>query len=116
MIMKSKMHLFIFLAMILGIITGLLLNGMDNAEISGKILSVFDLFGKTTFIYALKMIVAPFIFFSILNAISSLSFAGELKSLGTTVNMFRTSTNVMDDCAGCVIVNRFDSRLNRDSF
>ena len=93
--MKSKLHLLIFLAMILGIITGLLLNGMGDLEIKGKILSTFDLFGKTIFIGALKMIVAPLIFFSILNAIVSLSFTGELKSLGIkTLVYFFASTSV----------------------
>ena len=81
--------------MILGITTGLLLNGMDDLEIKVKILSTFDLFGKTIYIGALKMIVAPLIFFSILNAIVSLSFTGELKSLGIkTLVYFFASTSV----------------------
>ncbi len=93
--MKSKLHLFIFLAMILGIATGLLLNGIENAGLKENILSTFDLFGKTIFIGALKMIVAPLIFFSILNAIAGLSFTGELKSIGIkTLIYFFASTSI----------------------
>lgn len=80
--MKKKLHLFIFAGIILGVAAGLYINGMDDIQSKNSLLNIMDLFGRTIFIGALKMIVAPLIFFSILSAITGLSVSGELASLG----------------------------------
>ena len=96
--MKSKLHLLIFVGMVAGAIVGILLNRMDSdGAFFQKSVSFFDLFGKTIFIGALKMIVAPLIFFSILSAITSLASTGELWRLGWKTMLFylvTTSTAV----------------------
>ena len=61
--MRSKAHLLIFGGIIGGALFGFCLNYFVAEGPRGGILDVLDLFGKTMFIGALKMIVAPLIFF-----------------------------------------------------
>ncbi len=90
--MKSKLHLFIFAGMILGVVSGFLLHYIDDAQLKQNLIWFFDLFGRTVFIGALKMIVAPLIFFSILNAITSLSKSKELMTLGSRAFIYYLAT------------------------
>lgn len=83
--MKSKLHLLIFAGIIAGAAFGVYLTTVENPD---GIISILDLFGKTIFIGALKMIVAPLIFFSILSAITSLPTTGQLWSIGWKTLVF----------------------------
>jgi Na+/H+-dicarboxylate symporter len=74
-------HTRIFVGMGLGVVLGLLLSGATG-EFAQSIVWLCDLFGTTIFIGALKMIVAPLIFFSILAGITSLAEKAELWSIG----------------------------------
>ncbi|MCF7957266.1 MAG: dicarboxylate/amino acid:cation symporter [Phycisphaerae bacterium] len=89
--MKSKLHFLIFAGILAGAGTGLILSRTDEPS---WIMPVLDLFGKTIFIGALKMIVAPLIFFSILSAITSLVTTGALWRMGwkTLVYYFITTS------------------------
>ena len=93
--MKSKLHWLIFLGMIGGALLGAILNSMDAEASRKQLISFLDLFGQTIFIGALKMIVAPLIFFSILSAITSLAGAGELWRIGwKTLLFYLTTTSI----------------------
>jgi Na+/H+-dicarboxylate symporter len=85
---KSKLHLLIFVGMVAGAGVGIYISKLDNSTLQNNLLSVFDLFGQTIFVGALKMIVAPLIFFSILSAITSLVTTGELWRLGWKTLVF----------------------------
>ena len=89
--------------MIGGVIVGLLLSSAGGADlrpdadgtVTEQAVWFFDLFGSTVFIGALKMIVAPLIFFSILHGITSLPTSGELWSIGgKTLAYYFTTTSV----------------------
>ncbi|MHC4407418.1 MAG: dicarboxylate/amino acid:cation symporter [Planctomycetota bacterium] len=88
-----KQHHLIFVAMILGSILGLWLAGVEGGVRDGVIWGC-DLIGSTIFIGALKMLVAPLIFFSILAGITSLPTQGELWNIGwrTLAYYFVTTT------------------------
>ena len=94
--MKGKLHVLIFVAMALGLGTGLWLSGLDQeSEFYKDSIWLFDLLGKTVFIGLLKMIVAPLIFFSILAAIVSLASRHELWRIGwKTMVFYLTTTSI----------------------
>ncbi len=90
--MKHNLHWLIFVGMLSGIMVGLWIN---HSVVSSRIFEVLDLFGKTLFIGALKMLVAPLIFFSILTAITSLSNRQQLWSMGwKTLLFYLTTTSI----------------------
>ena len=100
--MKSKLHLLIFVGIIAGVIAGLLLGKCDDSAQS--IINILDLFGKTIFVGALKMIVAPLIFFSILSAITSLATTGKLWSMGWRAMLFYLVTTSIAVALGLFFV------------
>ena len=115
--MKSKLHLLIFLGMIGGALLGATLNYyMDSYRLCMQIISILDLFGQTIFIGALKMIVAPLIFFSILSAITSLAGAGELWRIGWKTLLFYLTTTSIAVAIGLFFVLTIKPGLsqNRD--
>jgi len=84
-----RQHNLIFLGMLLGAGLGLLLRPDSG------IVWWCDLLGTTVFIGALKMIVAPLIFFSILAGITSLASKTELWSIGwRTLALYMLTTSV----------------------
>ncbi len=80
--MKSGLHYLIFAGILVGAFVGWWMSLYPEARMVQLSLPVFDLLGQTVFIGALKMIVAPLIFFSILSAITGLGSTGRLASLG----------------------------------
>ena len=97
--MKSRLHWLIFVGIFAGGVVGVILSDMaddpSRQRAAMSCIDVLDLFGKTIFIGALKMIVAPLIFFSILSAITSLSTTGELWGLGwKTLVFYLTTTSI----------------------
>ena len=80
--------------MILGSIVGLVLAGVEGGA-RDFFVDFCDLVGSTIFIGALKMLVAPLIFFSILAGITSLPTQGELWSIGwRTLGYYFTTTAI----------------------
>ncbi len=94
---KIKLHHWIFIGMGVGLVLGLFLNWASyvpagtkpseaminkNGEVFGYITWWLDLFGKDIFIGALKMIIAPLIFASIVSGITSLPSMEELGAIG----------------------------------
>ena len=95
--MRIRQHNLIFLGMLAGAGLGLLLSGREG-ELAQNVVWFADLFGTTVFIGALKMIVAPLIFFSILAGITSLSTKGELWGIGwRTLLYYFTTTSIAVD-------------------
>ena len=102
--MKSKLHWLIFLGMIGGAALGAILNSMTTGGSREQLTEVLDLFGQTMFIGALKMIVAPLIFFSILSAITSLAGSAELWRIGWKTLLFYLTTTSIAVAIGLVLV------------
>ncbi|MHC4847766.1 MAG: dicarboxylate/amino acid:cation symporter, partial [Planctomycetota bacterium] len=98
-----KQHHLIFVAMILGSILGLWLAGVEGDVRDGVIWGC-DLIGSTIFIGALKMLVAPLIFFSILAGITSLPTQGELWNIGWRTLAFYFVTTTIAVAIGLLFV------------
>ena len=112
--MKSKFHWLIFVGIIAGALVGLFLSRSVEAQLRNNILDVLDLFGKTLFIGALKMIVAPLIFFSILSAITSLPTTGELWRIGWKTLVFYIVTTSIAVGIGLFFVLTIRPGLSRN--
>ncbi|MHC4549441.1 MAG: dicarboxylate/amino acid:cation symporter [Planctomycetota bacterium] len=82
-----RQHTLIFGGMLLGAGLGLLLAG-KTGDFALNVVWLCDLCGTEIFIGALKMIVAPLIFFSILAGITSLATKGELWAIGWRTLLF----------------------------
>ena len=103
--MRSKAHLLIFVGIIGGALVGLCLNYFVAEGPRGGVLDVLDLFGKTLFIGALKMIVAPLIFFSIIAAITSIASTGEMWRIGWKTLAFYLMTTSVAVILGLIFVH-----------
>jgi len=99
--MKSRLHLLIFVGIIAGAVVGVFLSKVGSPP---GVIAFLDLFGKTIFIGALKMIVAPLIFFSILSAITSLATKGELWRIGWKTLLFYLVTTSIAVAIGLFFV------------
>ncbi len=103
--MRGKLHTLVFVGMILGVVVGLALSRVaPGSALRENGLWLADLFGRTLFVGALKMIVAPLILFSILAAITSLGSRGELFRLGGRALGFYISTTSIAVAIGLVLV------------
>ena len=115
--MKFKLHHLIFAGMGLGLVVGLILWGVDARAAGGtaeqlaawqgtrtEILWWLDLFGVTLFTGALKMIVAPLIFASIVAAVVSLGNQKELGRIGVKTLIFYAMTTTVAVTIGLVLV------------
>lgn len=101
-----KLHTQILSAMAIGLVIGLILHVGVDAESGLFVNSVwfFDLIGKDVFIAALKMIIAPLIFASIVTGIVSLPSAKELGSVGSKIFIYYFSTTAIAVLIGVVAV------------
>ena len=115
--MKFKLHHLIFAGMGLGLLVGLALWGVDARAAGGTaeqlaawqatradILWWLDLCGTTLFTGALKMIVAPLIFASIVAAVVSLGSQRELGRIGLKTLIFYGVTTTVAVSIGLVLV------------
>jgi Na+/H+-dicarboxylate symporter len=98
-----KQHHWIFVAMILGSALGLWFAGVEG-EVRDGVVWACDLIGSTIFIGALKMLVAPLIFFSILAGITSLPTQGELWDIGWRTLAYYFVTTTIAVAIGLVFV------------
>ncbi len=93
---KISLHTRILVAMALGLAVGLAMHAIGEPESAAFETTIwwFDLIGKDIFVAALKMIIAPLIFASIVAGVYSLPNARELGSVGgkTLVYYFCTTT------------------------
>jgi len=112
-----RQHHVIFLAMLAGLAVGYPLSLALHADptspdapaawvvsASGAIVWLCDLFGTTLFIGALKMLVAPLIFFSILAGITSLAQRAELWTIGWRTLAYYFATTSVAVAIGLALV------------
>ena len=101
--MRVRQHTLIGIGMGAGVAAGLGLAGNTSA-LAQDIVWTCDLLGQTIFIGALKMIVAPLIFFSILVGITSLPTKGELWDIGWRTLVFYFATTSIAVAIGLFFV------------
>ncbi|MHC4958353.1 MAG: dicarboxylate/amino acid:cation symporter [Planctomycetota bacterium] len=95
---RPRQHTLIFMGMAAGVLVGWLVPRDSSA------IWLCDLFGTTIFIGALKMLVAPLIFFSILAGITSLPTEGELWQIGWRTLLFYFATTSIAVVIGLAFV------------
>ena len=95
------------LSLVLGIITGLAIQNLFPAEVSKTISGYVFTPVYTVFMNALKMIVAPLVFFSIAASISEFSDLKELGKLAGRVIAMYVVTSVLAICVGIMTYNIF---------
>jgi Na+/H+-dicarboxylate symporter len=101
-----RLHTQILLAMAIGLVLGLIMHGYGDPDAAWftNAIWTFDLIGKEIFIGALKMIIAPLIFASIVTGIVSLPNATELGSIGGKIFVYYFSTTAIAVLIGLVAV------------
>ena len=117
--MRTKLLNYILIGMLLGVVVGMALwwyaertlaAGEELPGIHGFTLWLLDLLGPTLFIGALKMIVAPLIFASIVAGVTSLPNMRELGAIGwktlayymVTTSVAVTSSGSAANCCGSI--------------
>lgn len=102
---RERLHIWIFTGMALGAILGLLLWGVDReAALFRHTVWTLDLVGKTLFIGALKMLVPPLIFATIVAGVTSLPSARDLGDLGWKTFAYYLATTSIAVFIGIVAV------------
>lgn len=111
--MKIKLHNLIFVGMIIGVAVGVglwwgkkqaLAAGGDTPAYFEHALWWLDLFGPTIFMGALKMIIAPLIFASIVAGVTSLPDVGELGAIGWKTLVYYVCTTSIAVLIGLIAV------------
>ncbi len=98
-----KLHWQILIAIGLGVLIGIILEP-DSAVGALKFYEAFDFIGKL-FLNALKMIVIPLIFSSIICGVYGLGSGEDLSRLGVRTLMFYMSSSLLAILVGLVLVN-----------
>jgi len=104
--MRNRFHLAIFIGMFVGVAAGVALWNVDDKTTSAFKTTLWwlDLFGKTLFIGALKMIIAPLILTSIVAGVTSLPNARELGRIGWKTFAYYMVTTTIAVVIGLVFV------------
>ncbi len=102
----SKLHNRIFIGMGVGLVVGLGLHALKTPDsvAFATVLWWLDLLGPTLFIGALKMIIAPLIFASIVAGVTSLPNIRELGGIGYRTILYYLGTTTMAVIIGLVMV------------
>ena len=115
--MKLKLHNLILIGMLVGLIVGLFLNIWVTAAhgFYDHAVWTLDFLGKTIFIGALKMIIAPLILASIVAGICSISGARDLGQMGWKTMGYYFTTTMIAVAIGLVAVLTINPGLKESS-
>jgi len=102
----GKLHNLIFIGMGLGLVAGIGLHSIESSSptLFHHLLWWLDLLGPTLFIGALKMIIAPLIFASIVAGVTSLPNMRELGSIGYKTILYYLGTTTVAVTIGLLFV------------
>lgn len=105
---KLELHWQILIAIVLAGIAGFVVNkagGADAPNFLGiNAIAVFDYVG-TLFLNALKMIIVPLIFSSIVIGVAGIGSGGEIGKLGGRTLTFYAVTTLVATCVGLLLIN-----------
>ncbi len=96
------------IALAAALCAGLLLRNFMPASVNENLIKYFLSPVKTIFINALKIVVAPVVFFSIVTCISQFSSLSELGKIGTKVMGMYIITTILAVCVGFGMFSLFD--------
>jgi len=99
------LHNLIFFGMGLGVLIGIALGTLDHGgKTYGVVFWLLDLFGRTFFMGALKMIIAPLILASIVSGVVSLREVGALGRIGGRIAAYYVGTTCVAVLIGLLLV------------
>ena len=104
---KIPLHIKIFIALFLGILTGYILNfmgGTENSLINDKIIPFLQFVGDL-FLKLIRMIVVPLVFFSIIDAALSLGDIKKLRTVGIKTICFFLISSAIAATIGLILAN-----------
>jgi proton glutamate symport protein len=100
---KLKLHWQIFIALLLGVMAGLM-TGAESVWLGLRIYAFYE-FAGTLFLNALKMLIVPLIFSSIVVGISGVSNQGGVGRLGSKTLAYYLFTSTIAIIVGLTLVN-----------
>lgn len=104
---ELKLYHKIFIGLILGIITGIILNGIGkDTALVVTLTKWFGLLGKI-FLNLIKMVVVPLVLFSITGAVANLTELKKLRSIGIKTILWFFGTGFLCIGTGVVMANIF---------
>lgn len=101
--MKIKLHWQILIALVLGMLAGMT-TGTEAAFLELRFFALYEFFG-TLFLNALKMLIVPLIFSSIIVGIGGMGEQGALGRLGGKTLLYYLFTSTMAILIGLALVN-----------
>ncbi len=101
---KLELHWQILIAIGLAVIAGYAVNQADGAGMAGTFVGVFGYIGDM-FLNALKMIIVPLIFSSIVVGVAGLGSGGNIGALGGRTLAFYVVTTLAATLVGLILIN-----------
>ena len=101
--MKIKLHWQILIALILGVLAGMI-TGSEGAFLELRFITLYEFFG-TLFLNALKMLIVPLIISSIIVGISGVGAQGALGRMGAKTLLYYLFTSTLAILIGLTLVN-----------
>jgi Na+/H+-dicarboxylate symporter len=98
-----KLHWQILIALVLAVIAGRL-SGLDGAIFGIRLLDVYTFLG-TLFMNALKMLIVPLVFSSIITGIAGIGDSGAMGRLGGKTLLYYLATSMLAVLVGLTMVN-----------
>lgn len=102
--MKLKLHWQILIAMVIGVVVGLIFQQIYDGKPSGWLFSIITSLG-TIFIRLLRMVIVPLIFTSIVSGISSVGEGKSIGRLGLKTILFYITTSLFAILVGLTLTN-----------
>ena len=110
--MKVSAHMQILVALLLGVVTGSIVQYTLGSEAGdSRLVGIFEFLGKTVFIGLLKMVIVPLIFSSIVTGIAGLGSGEGFGRLGVKTLLYYLSTSAIAILIGLGVVNLVEPGL-----
>lgn len=111
--MKLKLHWQILIAMVAGVLVGIVFQVVYQGEPSGWIFSIIEAFG-TIFIRLLKMVIVPLILSSIVSGVASVGQGRSIGRLGVKTFSYYFVSSIIAIVIGIVLTNLIQPGVGAD--
>lgn len=111
--MKLKLHWQILIAMVVGVIVGVIFQQVYDGQPSGWLYSVICALG-TIFIRLLRMVIVPLIFTSIVSGVSSIGEGKSIGRLGLKTFLYYITTSLCAILVGLTLTNLIQPGVGAD--
>ncbi len=111
--MKLKLHWQILIAMVVGVIVGVIFQQVYDGQPSGWLFSLVSALG-TIFIRLLRMVIVPLIFTSIVSGVSSIGEGKNIGRLGLKTFLYYITTSLCAILVGLTLTNLIQPGVGAD--